>query len=302
MTSFNEKITAYLELLRMHNVAVTLLTTLIGWLTVRVTAPSLGVESLMIPVLAVGLISSAGYVINDYFDVEVDRVNKPYRPIPSGRVSTHEALTLSIILFTAGGVSSLFAGPYTITFVVLNALAVFLYSYRIKELGLIGNVVVSLEGAFTIVLGALTPSELLNNLSLVKASLMPALYAFTLLLAREIVKTIEDLKADEVRDVKSLPRIAGVRVASLTATVLLLFIVCISPLPYLAGYGHLYLALALTTDVLILYAVSRLIKLGSLENPESAAAKLRTVLKISIFTGTTAFAADLMLRTILSSI
>lgn len=301
MRRFKEKLIAYLELLRVHNVITTFLTTLAGWLTVRVSNPSLNVMSLAIPVLAVGLVSGAGYVVNDYFDVEVDKVNKPYRPIPSGRVSARGALTLSVVLFVAGVSPSILAGPYTTFFVVVNAFIVFLYSYKIKELGLFGNVVVSLEGAFTIILGALTPSEFLNNLSLVRASLLPALYAFTLLLAREIVKTIEDFRADEVRKVKSLPRIAGVRTASLTAAALLLFIVCISPVPYLTGYGYTYLALALATDVLILYSVVMLFKLGGLENPESVAAKLRTVLKLSIFTGTTAFTADLILRVVLSS-
>ncbi|MFN3268502.1 MAG: UbiA family prenyltransferase, partial [Zestosphaera sp.] len=55
-----------------------------GWLTVRVEVNTLTNTSLIIPLLAVGLVSSAGYVINDYFDIEVDKVNKPYRPIPSG--------------------------------------------------------------------------------------------------------------------------------------------------------------------------------------------------------------------------
>lgn len=300
MRSFKTKLKAYLELLRVHNVVAALLTTLIGWLTVRVEVGSLTNTSLIIPLLAVGLVSSAGYVINDYFDVEVDKVNKPHRPIPSGRVSPREALFLTLTLIIIGVAPSLTVGPYTATFVLINTLLVILYSYKIKELGFAGNVVVSLEGSFTIVLGALTPSELLNNLSLVKFSLIPAVYAFTLLLAREIIKTIEDMRADEVRNVKSLPRVIGVPKSSIIAFGLQLFIVCISLIPFLIGYGYLYLTLALITDALLIYSLINTVKLMKTSNPELLASKLRSVLKIAIFTGTIAFALDLLYRSLIS--
>ncbi|MGC8975254.1 MAG: geranylgeranylglycerol-phosphate geranylgeranyltransferase [Thermoprotei archaeon] len=296
MRSFKTKLKAYLELLRLHNIVAALLTTLIGWLTVRIEVNALTNTSLIIPLLAVGLVSGAGYVINDYFDIEVDRVNKPYRPIPSGRVSPREALYLTLALLITGVIPSLTIGPYTAVFVLINTLLVILYSYKIKELGFIGNVIVSLEGAFTIVLGALTPSELLNDLSYVKFSLLPALYAFTLLLAREVIKTIEDVRGDEVRNVKSLPRVIGVPKSSVVAFALQLFIVCISLIPFLAGYGYLYLILALTTDALLIYSAINTVRLAKLSNPELLASRLRTILKLAIFTGTTAFAADLLYR------
>lgn len=296
MTNSKTKLKAYLELLRVHNVVTALLTTLIGWLTVRVEVNTLTNTSLIIPLLAVGLVSSAGYVINDYFDIEVDKVNKPYRPIPSGRVSPREALYLTLALIIIGVTPSLSVGPYTAAFVLINTLLVILYSYKIKELGFVGNVVVSLEGAFTIVLGALTPSEILNDLSLTRFSLIPATYAFTLLLAREIIKTIEDMRADEVRNVRSLPRIIGVPKSSIIASTLQLFIVGISLIPLLVGYGYLYLVLALVTDALLIYSAINTIKLRRVSNPELLASKLRGVLKITIFTGTTAFAADLLYR------
>lgn len=296
MTSFKTKLKAYSELLRVHNVVAALLTTLIGWLTVRVKVDTLSNTSLIIPLLAVGLVSSAGYVINDYFDIEVDKVNKPYRPIPSGRVTPREALYLTLALIVIGTTPSLTVGPYTAVFVLINTSLVILYSYKIKELGFIGNVVVSLEGAFTIILGALTPSELLGDLCLVKFSLVPAAYAFILLLAREIIKTIEDIRADEVRNVRSLPRVIGVFKSSIIAFALQLLIVGISLIPFLVGYGYLYLTLALITDALLIYSAINTIKLGRLSDPELLASKLRGVLKLAIFTGTTAFAADLLYR------
>jgi geranylgeranylglycerol-phosphate geranylgeranyltransferase len=301
LMNFKDKLKAYLELLRIHNVVTALLTTLIGWLTVRVEVSTLPSTSLIIPLLAVGLVSSAGYVINDYFDVEVDKVNKPYRPIPSGRVSPREALYLTLALIVVGVAPSITVGIFTASFVIVNTLLVILYSYRIKELGFVGNVVVSLEGAFTIVLGALTPSELVKDLSYVRFSAIPAVYAFTLLLAREIIKTVEDMRADEVRNVRSLPRVIGVSKSSIIAFSLQLFIVCISLVPFLAGYGYLYLALALITDALLIYSAINTLKLRRINNPELMASRLRSVLKLAIFTGTTAFAADLLYRLALTS-
>jgi len=292
------KIKAYVELVRIHNVVASLLTTIVGWLSVKAYV-NVSVDTLLYAVAIVGFISSAGYVINDYFDVEVDMLNKPYRPIPSGRVSPREALALSTLLFVIGVLPSLGLGPYTMFFVLINAFVVFLYSYKVKEMGFVGNVVVSLEGAFTIVLGALAAAEKIGDINLTNLSMLPALYAFTLLLGREVVKTIEDYKADEARKVKSLPRVVGVKKASLISIALQLLVVAISPLPLLLGYGVVYLTFALATDALIIYSVINSLNMLRSSEPEVIAGKVRSYLKVSIFLGILAFLGDSLLKALL---
>ncbi len=292
------KMKGYLQLLRLHNVVAVVITTSIGWLTVAAFQGVKGLVNPTYPILTVSLVAAGGYVINDYFDVEVDKVNKAYRPIPAGAVGRSEALILSLVLGGFGISLSLTSGPYTFLFAVLNALLTYLYSYRIKEWGFIGNVVVAFEGAASIIYGGLAAAESVGVLRYTSFSLLPALYAFLLLLGREVVKTIEDVKADEVRKVKSLPRLYGVKTASLVAASLLSSVVAISTLPVLLGYGLVYLALTAVTDVVLMYAVRQLMYLHRGGNPEAQAAKLRSVLKIAIFLGSLAFLIDLLIKLI----
>ncbi len=289
------KVRGYAILMRPHNLAATVITTLVGWLAVAVKISNGNILNPIYPVLTVLFVAAGGYVINDYFDYEVDKVNKAYRPIPSGIVGRKEALTFSLALGAAGIAFSCLSGPYTITFALLNALLTYLYSYRIKEWGFAGNVTVAFEGAASIVYGALATAEYVGHIYLVSASLIPALYAFLLLLAREIVKTIEDYKADEVRGVKSIPRLYGIRAASFLSAFLLALVLAISPLPYFLGYGYSYLTLAGLTDAIIVYSCMILLRLPKNEEPEWTAARLRSILKAAIFTGSLAFFTDLLL-------
>jgi len=288
------KVKAYAVLTRPHNLLATVITTLMGWLIVFIEVQN-NIISPVYPVLTVILAAAGGYVINDYFDAEVDAINKPYRPIPSGAVSRTEALVFSIALALAAIALALKSGPISFTFVALNTALLYAYSYKLKELGFLGNVVVAFEGAASIIYGGLAASEPLGRLGLVSRTLLPALYAFLLLLGREIVKTIEDYKADALRDVKSLPRVLGVRYAAIVASAILLSVVIISPLPMMLGFGIIYCVLASITDVIIVYSVIILMHMRK-EDAEVTAAKLRSLLKVAIFVGSLAFLLDLTVR------
>ena len=289
------KVKAYVTLTRPHNLLATVITTLIGWLIVFIGVRGNSIINPAYPILTVMLAAAGGYVINDYFDAEVDAVNKPYRPIPSGAVSRSEALIFSIVLALAAVTLSLKSGPISFTFVILNTALLYAYSYKLKELGFLGNVVVAFEGAASIIYGGLATSEPLGKLELVNQTFLPALYAFLLLLGREIVKTIEDYRADALRDVKSLPRILGIRHAAVAASIILLSVVVISPLPLMMGFGITYCILALVTDAIIIYSVAILVRIKD-EFAEVVAARLRSYLKVAIFVGSLAFLADLVVR------
>jgi len=288
------KVKAYITLTRPHNLLATVITTLIGWLIIFIKTHS-SIISPVYPVMTVMLAAAGGYVINDYFDAEVDSINKPYRPIPSGIVSRNEALVLSVVLALAAVALSLKSGLLSFVFVVLNTALLYAYSYKLKELGFLGNIVVAFEGAASIIYGGLATSEPLGRLELVSQTFLPALYAFLLLLGREIVKTIEDYRADALRNVKSLPRVLGIRYASIVASIILLSVVAISPLPIMLGFGVIYCALAFLTDIIIIYSVFILVHVRE-ETAEATAAKLRSYLKVAIFVGSLAFLLDIVVR------
>lgn len=279
------KLSGFVELLRPHNLLVSAFTTLIGVVSVSGRLDPYAV----VPIAVVVLVAAGGYVINDYFDYEVDRLNKPYRPIPSGRVSREEALVLALALFAGGVALAFLPGPVSFAYAFLNAVLMFMYSYKIKEFGLLGNITVAFSGASTIIYGGLAIAEHAAALATVAKATVPSLYAFLLLLGREIVKTIEDVEADAARGVRSLPRILGVPAAAKVASGILLGVVALSLLPLLMGYGLVYAVLAGTTDVLIIASVKEVL-LG--RDKIAASSKARSLLKLALLTGALAFLLD----------
>jgi len=288
------RLLAYLELVRPHNVLAAVICVLLGMAaSYKVAGYTFNIADALAASLVVALVSAGGYAINDYFDYMVDLVNKPYRPIPSGRVSPKEALAFSVALGAVGVALSTWFGYVSVVFVLLNAVLVYAYSAKIKELGIVGNVVVSFEGSASIVYGSLVASLSIGRYEILSASVIPTIIAFVLLLGREIVKTIEDYYADSVRGVRSLPRVLGLRKSALIASIILLSVVPLSFLPYFSGIydRFVYAPLATLTIVLIVLSVARMLRSS---NIVSAAAKVRSILKVSIITGILALLLSLI--------
>jgi len=296
------RLSGFIEILRPHNLLISAITTLLGYAATYVVVGGSVNLSAYIPTAVVVLIAAGGYVLNDYYDIYIDSVNKPARPIPSGRVSKNEALVLGLVLTLAGILTAFLIGPLSLLFAVLNALLLILYSRSIKAKGLLGNLVISLTSANSIIFGGLAVSESLGNVVLTLNTLLPASYAFTFILMREIVKGVEDVIGDSVRGVRSLALKRGVRYASKVSAALALIIVAISPLPFLLNnYGVLYLGLAAITDAILLYSAYYLIKSRSDGELIMRSSKARTYTKIAMFTGTSAFLLDIAFRLYLTT-
>jgi len=109
---------------------------------------------------AIFLTSGAILVLNDYFDVETDRVNAPHRPIPSGQVPPAAALVFFMALTAAGLALAAYTGPVTLGLAALLGLVGFLYNRWFKKSGLPGNLMVSFSVGMTFVYGGLSAGAL----------------------------------------------------------------------------------------------------------------------------------------------
>lgn len=289
------KLLAYIELVRPHNIVAAVLCVILGILAAsRVTGHPLDPLDAAIASTAVAFVSAGGYAVNDYFDYQVDSINKPYRPIPSGRVSRRGVLYFSIILGAVGVVLSTWFGYLSFIFVLLNSFVVYAYSAKIKEWGIVGNVVVSLEGGASIFYGSLAVYTRVGKYSALASSIIPIAIAFVLLLGREIVKTIEDYYADSVRGVRSLPRVIGLRASAIAASAILLSLPVLSTLPLLSTYYNTTVYSPLATITVVIVVISAIKVLRS-SNVVSAAIKVRSSLKIAIITGILALLLSLFL-------
>jgi len=289
-----QKLIAYVELVRAHNLVVVLFTTYVGYAIVyRTLYASLGLDH-WFPLIAavVVLVAAGGYAINDYFDRDIDAINKPERPIPSGRISPHEALFLSIVVGVAGLGIALLIGPLAFVYALVNAVLVYTYSWRLKRTGFIGNIVIAFNSASSIIFGGLAYAELVKAWHSLNTVIVVASIAFLLVLAREFVKGVEDYVGDKAHGVRTLAVTLGPKRASLIALATILMVVVVSPLPFILGlYSIAYLVLAAIVDVIALYST---LKLVYAQDPVKEAAKARRALKICFLIGAIAFIVGLV--------
>jgi 4-hydroxybenzoate polyprenyltransferase len=152
------------------------------------------------------LIAAGGYIINDYYDVKIDLINKPERVVVGRGISRRYAILLHIVLSTAG----IFLGLILNWKIgAVNFFSVFMlwwYSNMLKRLPFVGNFLVAfLTGGAIAIPWLLYPFAGKTNI------LIYAMFAFFVTLVREIIKDMEDLKGDNTFGCKTLPIVWGLR-------------------------------------------------------------------------------------------
>lgn len=199
-------------------------------------------------VFATLCVAAAGYVINDVYDVEADKINKPGKLVIGRKISEKTANSIFIILNVIGvGIgfylANLIGHPgFSAIFIFTSAL-LYLYASYLKQIVLAGNILISLLVAMVILLPGLfdlLPAITVENRgiqSLLFSILLDyAFFAFLINLLREMVKDQEDIKGDYNAGIKSLPIILGVQ-----RTNKLIFAVALLPLVAIVYYIYMYL-------------------------------------------------------------
>lgn len=238
----------YIALMRPINAVMASLGTLIGGVIAKESIYALLIPQLYFAMLVVFLVLMGGNVINDYFDADVDKINHPNRPIPSGKVSLSSAKYLAVSVFLVGFLVSLFT--LNLSQIVLAGLAIALlvtYEWKTKALGLGGNVIISFLVGLIFVYGSL--SIKFSYLVVILSAM-----AFLANLAREIVKDVEDVGGDINR--KTLPKKIGKGLSLVAATILIILAVSLSPIPYFFfGWKNYYIATVMISDLIFLISV-----------------------------------------------
>jgi geranylgeranylglycerol-phosphate geranylgeranyltransferase len=233
---------AYLQIVRPWVGALSAFAVLVGALVSGIYNPLV-----IIAVLVGFLHTSAGNTINDYFDYKTDKINRPKRPIPSGKISRKNALYFSIILFASGIFLSLFLTLNNILIALLSCALLILYSWRLKGIPLLGNISIGLLTSLSFIFGGI----LLGKLGL--SVLILALISFAAVVGREIAKAIEDIDGDKKVKLRTLPIVTNKNFSSIIAIFFILFAVLFSPLPYLFNVlDFKYLATVIVADILYL--------------------------------------------------
>lgn len=296
----------FIRLIRPINLAIIALTMYGVWFYAQSFSKELIFHQLdfALLVLSTMIIAAGGNIINDYFDVRADRINKPDRLIISKHIKRRWAIVLhwicNLSAFTIAGYLSI--KYHTIWFVVIHVTSItFLwwYSVKLKKIPLIGNLVVSLLSVLVIYLTILfidTVNYTNEFQVLLDNSYDPLFHirikwiififmgmAFVQNLAREIVKDIEDVEGDKVIGARTIPMILGNRKTLILIGVFL----SLFPLGFFIGINMYYPSFdwKLSAVISVAAIINGINFLLCLLNTSFSVKAVKTLLKVSMLVG-----------------
>lgn len=269
-----KKLFAIIKITRPSNVLITGLTIFAGVLIFGSGDFNL-LKLALIAGIAGALIDAGGNIINDFFDVEIDRINKPERPIPSGLIKRKSALLIYFLTTIFGLALTLFLNKLACVIAFISTIIIFLYSFRLKQIPLFGNFTI----AFMTGLAFIFAGSVVNNF---KDAIFPFLFAFTINFPREIIKDIEDIEGDAKVGIKTFPMVAGVKASVVVSVVFLFFLLFLTFVPYFIGlYNRIFLILIFLVDIGLIYVIVSLLK----DTRKPNLNKLSNLLKFEMLVG-----------------
>jgi len=250
--AMSTRLNAYLTLIRPPNTIMIGLAVVIGEAIGLGRLP--GISEAIFGFLTASLMMAGTMVANDVYDIEIDKVNSPQRPLASGAVKTRDAVVLSVVLSAAAIGFAALLGLWTFLTALLALALMIYYNTRGKKTGLVGNAVVSFNVALPFFYGGLAVN-----------SIRPLLFIFSVVaflanFGREVAKGIVDVKGDSLRQVRTLAVVRGTKVAASASAVLFVIAVLLSFLPpFLESISWLYYPPVIIADVGFLYSAYRLV-------------------------------------------
>ena len=249
MRPLSSTVSALFRLLRPSNCSMAALSVWVGACTTGTLWPTVG---LTIAAVATAAIAGAGNVFNDLRDVEIDRINRPGRPLPGGAIGTGLAQVEAAVLALGGLIAAWWLGPTTGLIATAVLVLLFVYSLCLKTTTLWGNVVVAVAGAAAFPFGAVASGSW-------GRSWIPAGFALFFHIGREMVKDLEDVAGDRSVGARTLPLRWGASAAIWFITLILLILIGLTVLPWLWKiYGIAYFAVVIPMDLVVIAVLLRL--------------------------------------------
>ena len=274
---FYKKIIAYLRISRPVNALITFL--VISVACIISINGDYTVLKIILAGLSGALTASAGNVINDYFDINIDKINRQGRVLPKGELTLKEALNFYIFLTGIALLFSVFISLLALLEVFFAAALLFLYSYKIKKIPLLGNFVVAFLTGFAFIYGGIA----VNN---VEAAMIPALFAFLINFIREIVKDMEDIEGDKQQGINSYPAVHGFKKAKTLIVFITIVLIILTVFPFIQELYKIeyFLVVMIFVNPLLVYIIKSLFDDDSNKNLN----KLSNLLKLNMVIGLTA--------------
>lgn len=293
-----KQIGAFLKLIRWSNLAFIVLCQVLFYFCIYLPIFHLEQEKIITwMIIASVCIAAAGYIINDYFDLNIDQINKPEKNVFARQIHRRWAILWHFILSLAGIFATVMAVGfhkwYLVTANIFCVLLLWFYSTSLKRKLIVGNLVISILTAWTLLVLFFAFTEPRNaimgssteTIKFFRISFLYAGFAFISSLIREAIKDMEDLEGDARYGCRTLPIVAGIRSTKIYVSIWL--VVLIASLVILQLYVlqfRWWLAVSYSILLIILPLVYLQVKLFK-ANSSRDFAYLSRLNKIVMFTG-----------------
>jgi len=238
---------------------------LISFLTIIIAAELAGgldpIKNVVLAALCAALITIGANVINDYYDIEIDKINKPKRPLATGQLKKKDAIIFFVTVYSIAWALALIISVWMFLIAFTTGIILFFYSYRLKRTILWGNLTVSFATAMAFVYGGLAVGYF-------KETFFPAAFAFLFHLGREILKDIQDIEGDTQGGAITFPIKYGIPRSLNLIFIDFILLVFLTAIPYILSiYGKWYfLTICLGIYPVLLFVLYRSQKETSPEN------------------------------------
>ncbi len=227
------------------------------------------------------VLTAASMTINDYYDREIDAINEPKRPIPSGLIEPKEALVFAFVLTAIGFAAAYLTSLFCFLIAVIAWIVFVTYTTVGKRSGLPGNFLVSICVSIPLIYGNYAITDTIEPNVVIFASM-----AFLSITGREITKGIVDVKGDKVQNVKTLAVRYGEKTAAVVAAFFYVSAVLLSPIPWLLKLvSWWFVPLVAMTDFGLVASSFMLLNDYSREN----ARKVKNIVLLWLIVGLLAF-------------
>ncbi len=211
-------------------------------------------QAVILSAISASIIAASGNVLNDYFDYEIDLVNRPDRPLPSKQMSPSFALSLYSALTLAGFLIAIYISWISFFIVFGTIIILLVYSYLLKGVPLLGNAAIAVCTGLAFIYGGVA----VNNW---EGAVIPAIFALLVNFIREIVKDVEDINGDLMNGVFTFPTKYGINAAHNLLVFLILVLIMATVYPIFTKIFSIdYLIMVLfSVDIILVLILKEII-------------------------------------------
>jgi geranylgeranylglycerol-phosphate geranylgeranyltransferase len=240
---------SYMNILRPLNLIFSALSVIItAYLTHALNQTTIIINAVIVVVTFAG----ASNILNDIFDINIDKKNQPHRPLPSGEISVWAALVYMLAIYFLGIYTLFNLSELAIEIALVIVLPILvLYTSIFKRIPLVGNMAVA------VVLGLVFVFSEAAFTGVVSTMWIPAWLAFGLTLIRELIKDIEDIEGDKLDGARTLPVVFGVNKTFYLVYFLIITFCVLCWIPYFNNiYGNIYaIVLLFTVEIPLILSI-----------------------------------------------